>query len=179
MGYDAKDLSQLLASSQKGNRSDYQSFLTGIWPLIDSRVRKRVFNRDDVSDVTQEALLSIHKALATYDTKRSVLPWVIAITERRVVDYIRRTTRKNEMETLTADGDVTFYEAQTKLPTGAHEILALLPEESRRAIELTKVEGYSTKEAAKILGIKENAVRTRISRAMSQLKEKMKAKERE
>jgi len=175
MSYSAESLKKMLILSQQGDKDAYKNFLMSILPLIHSIFSKKIFHKDDTSDVIQEILLSIHKALPSYDSKRPVLPWVLAISERRIIDYIRKVTRKNKNETLTKDGSLTSFEDEAKRSVHDLEILYKLPYDIRRAIELTKIDGYSTKEAANILGINENALRTRVSRGMSKLKNKMKA----
>jgi RNA polymerase sigma-70 factor (ECF subfamily) len=174
MTYDAQDLKQYMILSQKGDQDSYRSFLIEVVPLIESRVRRQLINKDDVSDVVQEVLISIHKSLATYDSKRDVLPWLMTITHRRIVDYIRKITRINDKEVLTSDGDVTYFEDHTKSSVVDLSYFRKLSEETRSAIKLTKIEGYSTKEAAQMLGLKENALRTKISRGMSKLRDEAK-----
>lgn len=171
MAYDTQNLKKYMILSQAGDQDSYRSFLIEVLPLIEARVRRQLINKDDVSDVVQEVLISIHKSLATYDSKREVLPWLMTITHRRIVDYIRKITKINQREVLTNDGDVTFFEDDTKNPVLDLTYLQKLPEDTRSAIKLTKIEGYSTKEAAQMLGLKENALRTKISRAMAKLRD--------
>jgi len=141
--------------------------------MIRAAVRRGVFNLHDQDDVVQDILMSIHKSLPSYDSKRSPIPWVSTIIHRKVIDYIRKTTRNNEREILSDDGDVTFYPDQTNSNTEEDlKILESLPPEMKKIIEMTKIEGHTTSEVAQMLGIKENALRTRISRAMSSLKKK-------
>jgi len=172
VGYNDGDLRKMLILSQKGDQVQYREFLKAILPIISSIAQRKVFNAEDSSDVIQEVLLSIHKALPTYDSKRAVLPWVVTITQRRIVDYIRKITRRNSTELLTEDGDVTFFQAETKLAIEGLKILDRLPADTKKAIILTKLEGYSTKEAAQMLGVKENALRTKVSRGMTKLRKK-------
>jgi RNA polymerase sigma-70 factor (ECF subfamily) len=178
------NLKQLLVLSQKGDQVAYHRFLLNILKIITQRVNKKLFNQNDTKDVTQEVLISIHKSLASYDSKREVMPWVMAITDRRIIDYIRKITRKNEFENLSFDGDVTKLADDTNNNTEdldsyhmtpeIQELLNTLPEQAKRAIELTKLEGYSTKEAAQVLGLKENALRTKISRGLASLRDRVK-----
>lgn len=174
-------LKRLFIQSQAGDQASYRKLLEAILPIIEYRVRRKVFEVKDQSDVIQEVLLSIHKSLASYDSRFDVKPWVTAICERRIVDYIRKVSRRNNNEVLTDDGDVTNItcDAKSLLETRQdveelRELMKDLPEDSQQAIRLTKLEGHSTKEAAQILGIKESALRTRISRSLSQLKDKAK-----
>jgi RNA polymerase sigma-70 factor (ECF subfamily) len=169
------DLKNLLLSARNGDKDSYREFLNLALPSITAHVRSKVFSPDDVDDVIQDVLFSIHKSLATYDQNRPIGPWLSTITHRKVVDYIRKTTRKAQYENVHETGDVTFYRDETNIEYegSEEEILAQLPEQMRKPLRLTKIEGYSTKEAAELLGIKENALRTRVSRALKLLKQKL------
>lgn len=171
MSYEAEHLKKLLCASQQGDQKAYKCFLEAILPIVTNRVSRQVIKKDDIDDVIQESLISIHKALATYDSRREVLPWLITIVHRRIIDYIRKVTRISDKEQLTIDGDVTFFEDETNsIVKGDLSILNKLPKQVKRAIILTKIDGYTTKEAAQILGVGEGAVRTKISRGLSKLK---------
>ena len=169
-------LVQLMTRSQNGDPISYQKLLEALVPLIEIRIRRKVFEVKNQSDVIQDVLFSIHKSLASYDNRFDVKPWVIAICERRIVDYIRKVTRRDSHEVLSENGDVTNHFIDTKSLLESRqeleELMKDLPEASKQALLLTKIDGYSTKEAAEILGVKQNALRTRISRSLDLLKEK-------
>ncbi len=174
MNSDGYDLEDLLFKSLNGDKHAYRQFFQGITPLVES-IAQKAFKKEDVSDIVQEIFLSIHKSLPSFDPGRPVKPWVAAIANRRVIDYIRKLSTRNDKEELTADGDVTIYVDQTNttITDDVPPVLDILPEETKRAIVLTKFEGYSTKEAADILGLKSNALRTRISRGLNLIKRKI------
>jgi RNA polymerase sigma-70 factor (ECF subfamily) len=180
------NLKNLFIKSQAGDQNSYRELLTQLLPLIEFRVNRKVFEKKDCPDIIQEILLSIHKSLGSYDKRFDVKPWVVAICERRIVDYIRKVSRRNHNEILTIDGDVTSLGStaksliETKVELDNLEVLMKdLPEESRQALLLTKLQGHSTKEAADIMGVQENALRTRISRSLSLLRDKVKNDENE
>ena len=171
---DSSQLQQLLIAAQKGDQTAYHQFLSIILPFIHKKAKFKVYKEDDVSDVTQTIMMSIHQSLHTYDPKRSPLPWLITIIERRIIDYIRKVTSISENEALTDQGDVTIFEGVTNILLEENlEIFNCLSPELQKAIRLTKIEGHSTKEAADIIGIKENALRTRVSRALTIMKKSL------
>lgn len=175
MKLSSDQLRNLLILSQKGDKIAYEKFLNLILELIESKVKRKVFDINDQDDVVQSILLSIHKSLQTYDSQKEVLPWIATIAERRIIDYIRKYSRVKKYETQAPEGDVTFYGHHTKeiLTGDLYDLLEGLPESMRTPIELTKIDGLSTKEASLTLGIKENALRTRISRGLGLLKKKL------
>ena len=59
-----------------------------------------------------------------------------------------------------------------------HRLIDALPEELRQPLALSTVDEMSSAEIAKILGIAEGTVRTRLMRARQLLKQKLQAAER-
>ncbi len=165
-----EEIKYLLIQTQKGDKKAYHLFLTKLSPYITKKVRFRIFNEGDVADVVQECLISIHRSLPTYDSKRDVLPWVVAITERRIVDYIRKKNRQMKLQNELGP-NVTNEEFVAKYELEDLKILDQLPEVTKKAIELTKLHGHSTKEAALKLGLSEDALRARISRGLGRIQE--------
>lgn len=167
------DLQSLLIKSLNGDKTAYREFFVAITPLVES-IAHKAFNKDEVPDLMQEIFISIHKSLPSFDKNRPVKPWVVAIANRRVVDYIRKLSTRKDKESLTEDGDVTIYPSDAKPYTGIEvpPFLNFVSSETKEAILLTKYQGYSTDEAAKIMGVKSNALRTRISRGINLIRKK-------
>ncbi len=161
--------------SQQGDQNSYREFLALIYPIIQSKVKRKVFCDNDVHDVIQEVMVSIHQSLATYDSAYPIHPWLHTICQRRVIDYIRKTSKFSELH----DGqefDVTNHVGAANIESEVekYELLDPLNEETKRAVIMTKVYGLSTAEAATELGIKENALRTRLSRAFKDIEKFLK-----
>lgn len=165
-------LKQLIILSQNGDKKSYHKLLESIQEMASQTVKRKVFKPQDRDDVIQNCLLAIHKSLHTYDPSRPATSWVKSIIHYKIIDYIRSYVRLAQRELhLDQTQDVTIGEEETnyKQMEGL-EILNQLPESLRKPLILTKVDGLSTKEASQKMGIKENALRTRISRGLSQLK---------
>jgi len=174
---DNKDekLRELMVRSQAGDQSSYKEFLSLIYPLIQAKVRKKVFNDDDCNDVIQEVMVSIHQSLATYDSTYPIHPWLHTICQRRVIDYIRKTSKFSDLHSG-EEFDVTNHigAANIESEMEKYEVLTPLNKEAKSAVILTKVYGLTTAEAATQLGIKENALRTRLSRAFKDIEKFLK-----
>lgn len=169
------NIRSLLIAAQSGDQKAYRNLLEVLYPYVGSIVKRKVFDTNEVLDIQQDIILSIHRSLNTYDPDREPFPWINAITHRRIIDYIRKITRKNENEGHFKDGEVTIPTFDSNIKTEDIEWLQEVNEETRHAILLTKVQGHSTAEAANMLGIKENALRTRVSRGIRKLKNYLKA----
>lgn len=54
---------------------------------------------EEVEDLVQDVLLSVHGARGTYDAKRPFMPWLTAIIRHRLADTPRRNVRRPVPET--------------------------------------------------------------------------------
>ena len=61
--------SALMAAAQTGDKTAYQTLLRDCVPLIRAIARRKGVSADQVDDVVQEVLLTIHRARQTYDPK--------------------------------------------------------------------------------------------------------------
>lgn len=169
-------LSKLIVQAQAGQKDAYREFLRLLYPYIEKKLSRKVFDKDDLHDVTQEVILSIHKSLATYDPKYPIGAWLHTICQRRLVDYIRKISKIAENIT-SEEYDVTNHIGAANIYSERehYELLDELSPSYKEVIILTKVQGFSTAEAAEKLGIKENALRTRLSRAFRELEKILKS----
>jgi RNA polymerase sigma factor (sigma-70 family) len=172
-------LRKLMVAAQAGDRSAYSALLNEAASLLRALVRRRYgyLGREDVEDVVQEILLSVHSVRSTYDAARPFLPWLMAIAHNRSVDAIRRLSRRSTRETTVAEYPETSDPVETNLAGGGYgdpEVLRLavaaLPESQRKAIELVKLREMSLKEAASESGMSVGAIKIAVHRATRSLR---------
>lgn len=167
-----------MAAAQQGDRDAYRRLLTEITPWATGLLR-RVCGAD-AEDVAQELLLSIHQARATYDPARPFRAWAISIARRRAADWLRRRGRRGLEIEFSFELSETFADPATNIEAETAEdearrsavaaAVAALPTAQRRAVELTKIDGRSVKEAAALTGQSETALKVATHRAIKALK---------
>lgn len=164
----------------EGDKKAYASVLSEITLILRGYIAKRVSNFDDVEDIVQEILISVHKSHHTYDKSRPFKPWLFAIAKFRLCDYLRKSYRKNEHETeLLQENAENFSEIVTKDSDEyeeMYEAIAKLPEKQRKIIELMKIEGYTAREVSLKLDMSESAVKVSAHRTYKKLKEMLEKK---
>jgi RNA polymerase sigma-70 factor, ECF subfamily len=131
-------------------------------------------NAGDSEDVVQETFLKIYRANAweRMDDERAFLArtaWRIAVDHRA---RLRRSTPGME-SARAADPERSAIAADRN--AAVHRLIDALPEELRQPLALSTVDEMSSREIAKILGIPEGTVRTRLMRARQVLKQKLEA----
>jgi RNA polymerase sigma-70 factor (ECF subfamily) len=123
-------------------------------------------------DVTQEAILSAIDALDGFDEGRALEPWLHRIVFNKATDWLRRQTRAPR---LVADADgFRSIEVEPDPPDALggellDEVRRLRPE-YRIAIVLRYVLDYTPAEIGQALDVPAPTVRTRLRRALGELR---------
>lgn len=167
-------LTALFCLGLAGNARDYAKFLETITPML-RRMVGRKLAAHAVEDVTQEILISIHKARHTYDGARPIMPWLASIASFRITDHLRKHYSQMRHQTVDiADlenvlADVTEDGADNE---SIDELLEGVPENHKRILTMMHVEGYTAKEVGAQLGMNESAVKVAAHRAIKKIREK-------
>lgn len=176
----------LMQRAQQGDEQAYAELLRTIAPRIRQivRTRRRGIAAEHVEDLTQEILMSVHTARATYDVSRPFGPWLSAIAKHRLADAARQHARQGAHEVAVADPAVTFADRSANSPAAAFgetetlaEAIRVLPAGQRQAIELLKLQELSLKEAAAVTGLSTGALKLATHRAMTALRRVMRRTE--
>jgi RNA polymerase sigma factor (sigma-70 family) len=174
--------SALMAAAQRGDRSAYEKLLRDCVPFIAAVARRRGVPPDRADDVVQEALLTIHKARATYDPRRSFDAWLRVIVERRAVDVLRQTYRHGTREVHAPLAYDSFADEDVNLAAGiehdesagrVHAAVAELPKSQREAVRHLMLEEKSLDDAAASTGRSKGSLKVNLHRALKALRLKL------
>lgn len=127
-------------------------------------------NPQDAEDVVQETLLAYYRSDKEFDSDEHIRAWLIRVAVNKAknatICFWRRNRRSLEdyVESLAfeADSDRELLDAVLRLP-----------ERYRIVLHLFYYEDYSIKELAALLKLSEGAVKSRLSRARSMLREQL------
>ena len=167
-----RQLKNWLISALDGDSQAYSNFLVSLTPYLRGFFRKRMQALPDlVEDLTQEVLLAIHVKRHTYDVSLPLSAWIHAIAKYKYVDLLRSQTYLNRHESIEEDSEVfaTSDEVARNSHRDLDKLLESLPKSSRVAIQLTKLAGYSVKEASGITGMSESAIKIGVHRGLKKL----------
>ena len=177
---DSADWSKLMARSQDGDRGAYRTLLEGVTPYIRSLAARCFKQPTDAEDAVQDVLLTIHMVRHAYDPSRPFGPWLAAIANRRIIDRLRRDTRRKAREVELSIDHETFADASTNLHTEKPDEVALaqaierLPPDQRQTIRMLKRNKMSLKEAAAASGRSIPALKVATHRAIKSLRRMLK-----
>lgn len=138
-------------------------------------------NSADADDVVQETFLRAYRALHTYDGRASFTTWTHRIAVNCALDLI--DSRKRRDARIESTDDLTALASQDASPErvvlGAQmqraiaSALKAMSGNERTAFVLRHFEGVPLEEIGQILGIKTNATKNTIFRAVTKLRERL------
>lgn len=161
-----------------GDAVPYEALLTLLAREARAFVGRRVGFADWIEDVVQDVLLTVHRALATYDPQRPFGPWFYAIATARLVDTLRARRRQAARE-IVDDEIVAAQPAAATPPHSARlhdalaEAVARLPRVQREVVSLLKYEDLSVRDVATRLGMSEAAVKATAHRGYKVLRRRV------
>jgi len=168
---------ELMRQALAGDQRAYAELLRETSRMLRPFLAKRLNFTNEVDDLLQEILISIHKARHTYDGRRPYRPWVYAIAKFRLLDHLRahysdqlrHAADLSELEEFLQE-DVTETAISYESISGE---VQKLPEKQATILRLMHQEGYTAKEVAEKMGMNESAVKVAAHRAYKVLKEKL------
>lgn len=160
-----------------GDKRAYAIALEQTAALLRPYLARRMSNLNALEDVLQEILISIHKARHTYDGNRPYLPWVFAIANYRLKDYLRmhyadrlrHAAELSEAQNVSTS-DVTESGLSYESIKGE---IRRLPGKQPVILHLIHGEGYTAKEVAARIGMTESAVKVTAHRAYKILRKRL------
>jgi RNA polymerase sigma-70 factor (ECF subfamily) len=140
-------------------------------------VRRHVADPHHADDVVAEVMLRIHQHLASLDDRERVTAWVFRIARNVITDHYRRIGRRrevlaDELEPAPGVSADAWLDDQTvafaELATCIRPLVDALPDDYRRALELTDFEGRTQADAARIEGVSLSGMKSRVQRGRRQ-----------
>ncbi len=149
------------------------------------RAIRAILRRDEeVEDVMQQTYLNAFRHLGQFAGEARFATWLTSIAVNEAVARLRRgriaEARDAGDEPIAVlpsrDADPETEVIGAELRAVLEQSILSLPERYRTVLVLRQVEGLSTEETAESLGIKADAVKTRLKRARTMLRDDILAK---
>ena len=143
--------------------------------LVASVAWRHGTRREEVEDVVSEVFLKVYRNLGQYRPDHPLSTWLYRLAANHVVDRSRRARKERgrvEMPEQVADptpgaADDLETDERARLLRAA---LGEIDQRFRECILLVHVEGMKVEEAARVLGIPEGTVKTRLMRGREALR---------
>ena len=164
--------------------NDFEGVISSYSPVLFRVALRRLRNVEDAEDAVQDALLSAYKHIGQFEGRSQLSTWLTSIVTNTAGMKLRQHLRHETVsldQSQENDGG-TFANklkdarpnpeticAQTEMDETLRQALAQLSPKLRDAIQMRDLDGFSTREAAKALGISTNALKSRVTRGRATL----------
>jgi RNA polymerase sigma-70 factor (ECF subfamily) len=157
--------------AQRGDQEAFAAMIRHYDPGLRALSFRLLGDRELMDDVLQEAYVKAFKALPRFRRQSKVGTWLYRIVYNACLDELRRRRRGEELpldervpSPTTDPGDVAAGRGDLA------RALAALPPEDRAAVLLVDAQGLDYRETARVLGIPEGTVASRLNRARASLR---------
>jgi RNA polymerase sigma-70 factor (ECF subfamily) len=170
---------ELLAAVAAGDMGALRLLYDRHAPWLSARLTRRCNSPEMVADVLQDTFVALWKGAEGWRGDGEVAAWLWGIAIRRLVSRLRgrRETLVLPLEEVAA-ARAPEPSAEEMLLLGLEygdvgDALLRLSPEMRAVVQATVLDGLSTREAARLLGIPANTVKTRLHRAKAHLRQNL------
>lgn len=146
-------------------------------PMVYRIAFARVGNREDAEDITQNVFLRYYKANCGFDSEEHRKAWLIrcAVNSSNTFAgsaWFRHRASDEGMENMSAETE--DFTDETDRKSAVIQAVMRLPDKYRLVIHLFYFEDMSVADISKMTKIRENTVRSQLSRAREMLKPMLK-----
>jgi RNA polymerase sigma-70 factor, ECF subfamily len=173
----------LIRSIQAGDHQAFESLVRRYQRQVANLIYVTMGGRDDAEDIAQEVFIRVYRSLPKFKFDASFFSWLYRITMNLCIDEIRKRkirrvlslnyltedtlekSRKSKDYTMASDLVLTEEKRQV-----IQSALQRLTPEHREVLVLREYQDLSYNEIAETLGLRLEAVKSRIFRARMELK---------
>jgi RNA polymerase sigma-70 factor, ECF subfamily len=156
----------LIRAAAAGDLGAFESLVRAYQEPVWRFLRRLLGDAGVAEDVAQETFLRVFRRLPTFAFEAKFSTWVFQIARNAGVDELRSVRRRIRLASLTRPPPaVGMPEARAEIDAA----LASLPVDLREAILLIEVLGLRYREVARVLGVPEGTVKSRVFSARSRL----------
>jgi RNA polymerase sigma factor (sigma-70 family) len=178
-----RDDAALLAALPDGDLGALRELYDRHAPWLSARLTRRCSDPDVVADALQDCFQVVWTQARRWRGEGDVAAWLWGIAVRRLVSRLRG--RRQVLVVPLGDAErhprtPTDVSAEERVLLGVEygdlgTALGRLSPEMRAVVQATVLDGLTSREAGRLLGIPENTVKTRLHRAKARLREDLAA----
>ncbi len=165
---------EVLSAVADGDRRALRVLYDRHAPWLAVRLARRCADPGVVDETIQDTFVAVWRNAGRYKGEGDVGAWIWGIAIRRLIDALRRLPRG---EVLVAEvDDRRTVEEELLLGVEYGDLggaLRRLSPELRAVVQATVLDGLTSREAGRLLGIPAGTVKTRMMRARAQMREEL------
>jgi len=171
-GEAAEPLAGLVAAASAGDRAALETLVETMERRVYTLAFRLVGDRAGAEDVAQEALWKVCQRLSQFRQSGNFWGWVYRIVLNQAHDHHRAGAReKVEIPEVTAPE--TYNPAREEQLRRAMAAMKVLSQKERAALVLIDLDGYSSREAARMMGCLDITARARAAQARKKVRREL------
>jgi RNA polymerase sigma factor (sigma-70 family) len=174
----------LVRRTQSGDTSAFDLLWQKYSPRIYSLIYNMTSNHEDANDLLLEVFAKAYRSISGFRGKSSFYTWIHAIAVNMTINFVKKRGRRFQMSLDDIDSNIQndkeFIEMTatntpirevdlSELQQRLNEAMMKLSVEHRAVVTMFDIQGMPHAEIAKVLGIPEATVRSRLFYAHRQL----------
>ena len=175
---------ELVARTQGGDPRAFDELIIKYTPRLYGLVYHMTSNHEDTNDLLQDVFGKAYRSICSFRGKSSFSTWMHSIAVNMTINFLKKRKRRQhpslndpdsniendpDFIAATSNGDprheISIHELQKKL----NAAMAKLSHDHRAVVTMFDIQGIPHAEIAKIIGISEGTVRSRLFYAHRQL----------
>lgn len=178
---DVEAETELVARCLEGDESAWEDLVRTYTRRVYSICYRFTGRDSEAQDLTQEVFLKVFRNMRSFRSgEGSFGVWLARLTRNLLIDHYRRS--KNERATASIEDQLPVLEERAAIEGRTEAVLAgreasealqkalgKLSPELRETVILRDVEGLEYREIARVLGVPEGTVKSRLNRGRSEL----------
>lgn len=169
----------LVAGLKRRDQSVFEYLYDHYAGALNGVIYRVVQNGDEAEDLTQEVFVKIWDKIDFYDpSKGRIYTWMLNLARNRAIDAVRSKSHKKNSKTDSIDNYVNpigngLSEESEVDHIGMEKVLKDLDPKLLQLVNLMYFEGYTQAEIAEELEMPLGTVKTRLRKAISELRKKI------
>ena len=173
---------EIISRVLKGEQNAYAELVNRYQAYVFTLVLRMIKSREDAEEVAQDVFIKAYRSLADFRGESKFSTWLYTIANTTSITFLR----KKKLDVHSLDNEKVFEMADSK-DSGfranlveqksrvnmVNEAIAMLSPDDAEIITLFYKAEQSLDEIATIMGMETNAIKVRLHRARTRLKEKM------
>jgi RNA polymerase sigma-70 factor (ECF subfamily) len=174
----------LVERAREGDTAAFDELVVKYTPKLYGLVYHMTSNHEDTNDILQDVFAKAYRALKRFRGKSAFYTWIYSIATNMTLNFLKKRNRRRAMSLddvdLAIERDQDFIEATSKSDpvreAGISELqerlnmaMQELSDSHRAVVTMFDIQGMPHAEIAKILGVSEGTVRSRLFYAHRQL----------
>ena len=175
---------ELIARTQAGDAAAFDELIVKYSPRLYGLVYNMTSNHEDTNDVMQDVWSKAFRSIKGFRGKSSFYTWIHSIGVNMTINFLKKRGRRVHLSLDDVDAGVQNDKEFIELTAGStpvreadlgelqkrlNEAMQKLSHDHRAVVTMFDIQGMPHAEIAKILGISEGTVRSRLFYAHRQL----------